>query len=259
MQRNEHEVDNNSKSPFGFTLLEAFEKASKIKDLFNSVSDKYDLMNDVMSLGAHRLWKSRFINRLPIFRNSMHLDVAGGTGDISILLQKKYCNFNVRSIVLDQSEDMIKKGKSKAMDQGITSEIQWVHGQSEELPFEDHQFDLYTISFGLRNVTSREKTYQEALRVLKPGGYFYCLEFSHVKPSMLNRAYAFYRDTIIPYMGELVANDKASYQYLADSIATFPTQDALKNELSEAGFDACSYESWFEGIVALHTGMKPLD
>lgn len=259
MSNSENKVNNESNSPFGFSFLSAFEKASKIKDLFNSVSDKYDLMNDVMSLGAHRLWKSRFINRLPVFKNSKHLDVAGGTGDISILLQKKYHNFSIQSVVLDQSEDMMSKGKLKAMDQGITSEIEWIHGQSEELPFENNQFDLYTISFGLRNVTSREKTYQEALRVLKPGGHFYCLEFSHVNSSMLKMPYSFYRDTIIPCMGELVANDKASYQYLADSIATFPVADALKNELSDAGFEYCSYEAWFEGIVALHKGMKPFD
>lgn len=257
MQNSSDETQNQNRSPFGFSFLSAFEKASKIKDLFNSVSDKYDLMNDVMSFGAHRFWKSRLINRLPVFKNSKHLDVAGGTGDISILLQKKYHNFNVQSFVLDQSQDMMKKGKLKAMDQGITSEIQWVHGQSEELPFDDNQFDLYTISFGLRNVTSRDKTYQEALRVLKPGGHFYCMEFSHVNASMLNMAYAFYRDTIIPYMGELVANDKASYQYLADSIATFPKAEELKTELTNAGFDVCAYESWFEGIVALHKGMKP--
>ncbi len=257
MDKIEIDSENEKKSPFGFSFLNAFEKSEKIKDLFNSVSGKYDLMNDVMSLGAHRYWKNRFINRLSVFPNSTHIDVAGGTGDISILLQKKFSDFNVKSVVLDQSEDMILTGKSKALDKGISTEIEWVQGQSENLPFEDNQFDLYTISFGLRNVTSREKTFQEALRILKPGGHYFCLEFSHVQKTLLNTAYSFYRDTIIPYMGELVANDKKSYQYLADSIATFPKAADLKNEMLESGFDLCVFESWFEGVVALHKGMKP--
>ncbi|MBA4249899.1 MAG: bifunctional demethylmenaquinone methyltransferase/2-methoxy-6-polyprenyl-1,4-benzoquinol methylase UbiE [Candidatus Pelagibacter sp.] len=257
MVNKENKGSEENTSPFGFSFLKAMEKSAKIKDLFNSVSDKYDLMNDLMSLGAHRFWKSRFINQLPVFPNSMHIDVAGGTGDISILLQKKFNDFSVKSIVLDQSEDMIRMGRIKALDQGISTEIDWKQGQSENLPFEDNYFDLYTISFGLRNVTSREKTLQEALRVLKPGGHFFCLEFSHVQKSLLNLAYSFYRDTVIPYMGELVANDKSSYQYLADSIVTFPQAVDLKNEMMEQGFILCSYESWFEGIVALHKGMKP--
>jgi demethylmenaquinone methyltransferase/2-methoxy-6-polyprenyl-1,4-benzoquinol methylase len=177
---------------FGFKQIPRPEKASLVQDLFSRVSPNYDIMNDFMSLGLHRLWKQSFVARMNLNENDHILDVAAGTGDISISFHKKFSFLNLKTTLLDLTPSMLQEGRRKAIDQGIIKNIDWIAGQAESLPLEDNSIDIYTISFGLRNVADRTKSLHEAFRALKTGGRFYCLEFSQLEHNSLQKIYDLY-------------------------------------------------------------------
>jgi len=243
---------------FGFKKVGNKEKTSLVRDVFRRVASKYDLMNDAMSLGVHRLWKDEFINMLRL-RSNMHiLDVAGGTGDIAfrILKQAEKFNNSIEVTVCDINEHMIQNGRDKAIDQGFVRNLNWRVGNGEQLPFPDDTFDAYTISFGLRNISDIPLALKEAHRVLKTGGQFFCLEFSKVESDLLKKLYHTYSFGVIPKLGKLIANDQESYQYLVESIEQFPDQKTLANLMHESGFQQTTFRNLTNGIVAIHSGMK---
>lgn len=238
---------------FGFEKISTALKTPRISDLFNRVSSRYDLMNDLMSFGMHRLWKRRFVESLPLHDQGRYLDVAGGTGDIAsaIAARLKKCGFCAETLVCDLTPGMMEEGRKKGGD------LFWVCGNAEDLPFLDGSVDVVTMAFGLRNMTHRDRALQEAHRVLRPGGTFACLEFSHpVAP--LQKAYDFYSFQVIPRIGQCVAQDQAAYQYLSESIRTFPSREALSASLREQGFQGVHFEIFTGGIVAVHQGQKAL-
>jgi demethylmenaquinone methyltransferase/2-methoxy-6-polyprenyl-1,4-benzoquinol methylase len=237
---------------FGFRKSEAGERTRLVKEVFASVAPKYDLMNDLMSLGVHRLWKADFVSQIDPKRGDKVLDLAGGTGDIAMLLTKRGASVTV----CDINPEMLKAGKARAADKGFFGKIEWVEGNAEELPFKDAQFDLVTIAFGLRNVTHIGKALGEVLRVLKPGGRFYCLEFSRPSLPLLERVYDRYSFTILPFLGKKVAGDEASYRYLAESIRAFPAQEKLCGLMNDAGFNTVKFRNLSLGIAAIHSGYK---
>ncbi|CAO2629214.1 2-methoxy-6-polyprenyl-1,4-benzoquinol methylase, mitochondrial [Lemmus lemmus] len=210
-------------------------------------------MNDMMSLGIHRAWKDLLIRKMHPLPGTQLLDVAGGTGNtlLGVLGKAEYpvC------WVCDINREMLKVGKQKAVDQGHTA-VAWVLGDAEELPFDDDKFDVYTIAFGIRNVTHIDRALQEAHRVLKPGGRFLCLEFSQVNDPLISRLYDLYSFQVIPVIGEVIAGDWKSYQYLVESIRKFPNQEEFKEMIEDAGFQKVTYESLTAGIVAIHSGFK---
>lgn len=242
---------------FGFKQIPRPEKASLVQDLFSRVSSKYDIMNDLMSFGLHRCWKRSFIARMHLKEHDHIVDVAGGTGDISILLHKTLPFLNLRTTLIDLTPSMLEEGYRKAIDQGVIKNIEWVAGQAESLPLNDNSVDIYTISFGLRNVADRTKALSEAFRVLKPGGRFYCLEFSHMEQQHLQKIYDFYSFSVLPFLGKHIAKDESAYQYLAESIRNFPNCQTLIKELDDVGFSKTQGTAWAQGIVAFHEGTKP--
>ncbi len=236
---------------FGFEKVTADEKTERVTNVFERVASRYDVMNDIMSLGLHRLWKHRFVESLPLRKEGVYLDVAAGTGDIAQSLYKRLKSFgmNASLTVSDINPAMIDVGQKRY------PHLSWLLANAEELPLEDNSVDVYTIAFGLRNVTQKDKALEEAFRVLKPGGKFACLEFSQVR-APLQKFYDFYSFHIIPKMGELIAHDRESYQYLSESIRTFPTREALLDLMEQAGFDKVRCQTYTGGVVALHTGYK---
>ena len=237
--------------------LDAQEKSffkKEIHHLFNRISSSYDLMNDIMSGGLHRVWKDIFVKRVAPQAGEIFLDLAGGTGDITQRLLKK-TQQNSDLFVADLNFKMIYLGRSRLIDQGLIKNIYWTVACAEDLPFPNDSFDKITISFGLRNVSDRRKSLEEIYRVLKPNGTFFCLEFSHPSFPILRKAYQCY-STFIPLMGDFIAQDRAAYQYLVDSIQRFPLQEALQKEFEEMGFLSCSFENLTGGIVAIHQGTK---
>lgn len=238
---------------FGFQAVEADEKTAKVKDVFSRVASRYDLMNDFMSGGVHRLWKRAFVRRIRPQPWHEILDVAGGTGDISFLMHKAGQS---HITVSDINPEMLKVGQARAADRGLVGKLKWAEANAEELPFADNSFDVYTIAFGLRNVTHIDKALREAHRVLKPGGRFFCLEFSKPAYEPLRKMYDAYSFKVIPQIGGLVANDKESYQYLVESIRQFPHQQGLKLKLEDAGFKHAKFENLTGGIAAIHSGVK---
>jgi demethylmenaquinone methyltransferase/2-methoxy-6-polyprenyl-1,4-benzoquinol methylase len=244
---------------FGFEpVADAAEKTSRVRDVFKSVAGDYDLMNDLMSGGLHRIWKRRLIAQIRPRAGMACLDVAGGTGDIAFLLHNatKDKDGHSQITVSDINPAMLEVGKQRATDRGLLNKLQWVEGNAESLPFKDNSFDLYTIAFGLRNVAQIDKALADAYRILKPGGRFFCLEFSKPVTSVLRKAYDLYSFNIIPFLGEKVAQDRASYQYLVESIRQFPDQKTLVKKLQNAGFKQCTYHNMSAGIVAIHCGVK---
>lgn len=246
---------------FGHRTVSIEEKQAGVQSVFGRVFKRYDLMNDLMSGGLHHLWKKAFCAKARLSPHMHHLDVAAGTGDIYRHLQKKAAAQNIPFSItaLDYSYGMLNEGKKISIDKNAFLNLNWVTGNASALPFKNNTFDLYTIAFGLRNVAAQKEALQEAFRVLKPGGQFLCLEFSHVQSKPLNKLYKLYRENVIPKLGGLIANDKDAYQYLSDSIATFMTQDTFLTLLNETGFAATSYENLTDGIVAIHQGWKPHD
>lgn len=238
---------------FGFKTVAEGEKESMVRGVFDGVAENYDLMNDLMSGGVHRLWKTTFVEQLRPKPTMKLLDVGGGTGDIAFKAMDGGC---ADVTVCDINHNMLRVGRDRALDKGRLTGLTWVTGNAEALPFEDKQFDAYTIAFCLRNVTHIEEALKEARRVLKPGGHFLCLEFSQVTTPMLEKFYDVYSFKILPKMGELVAKDREAYQYLAESIRRFPPQGKLVELLKQAGFGRGTYRNLSGGIAAIHSAWR---
>ena len=240
---------------FGRKSVTPQEKTKLVLDVFDSVASRYDIMNDLMSVGIHRLWKDTLIRKIRPTAALKFLDVAGGTGDIAFRIAKA-AGTAENITISDINAQMLEVGKGRAIDHGFVGGFKWVEANAETLPFEDNSFDVYTISFGLRNVTHIDVALAEAYRVLKPGGRFYCLEFGHLDNDMLQKLYDLYSFTIIPKMGELVTRDRESYQYLVESIRAFPQREELCKRLKAAQFDVAKATPLSMGIVSIHEAWK---
>jgi demethylmenaquinone methyltransferase/2-methoxy-6-polyprenyl-1,4-benzoquinol methylase len=239
---------------FGFETVREDEKAGKVQGVFSSVASKYDIMNDVMSVGIHRVWKDAMMDWLAPRPGQKLLDVAGGTGDISFRFLKRAGAGH--ATVLDITEPMLVEGRKRAEAEDMSESLNWVVGDAMALPFEDNTFDVYTISFGIRNVTRPQEALNEAYRVLRPGGRLMVLEFSQLPNPMMQAAYDAYSFNVIPKMGKLIANDSESYQYLVESIRNFPDQDTFLEMVKFAGFGNAKFRNMTLGVAALHSGWK---
>ncbi len=240
---------------FGYKTVRAEDKAQKVAEVFHSVAAKYDLMNDLMSLGIHRLWKRFAIHLSGVRRGQQVLDIAGGTGDLAKVFSREV-GPQGHVVLSDINESMLNVGRDRLLDAGCTN-VDFVLANAETLdPFADNSFDLLTISFGLRNVTDKDAALQSMFRVLKPGGRLLILEFSKPVFEPFSKLYDLYSFTALPFMGKLVANDAESYRYLAESIRMHPDQRTLKNMMENAGFVQCDYHNLTGGIVAVHRGFK---
>ncbi|CAM8984793.1 hypothetical protein QQ045_008778 [Rhodiola kirilowii] len=258
---------------FGFKDVREEEKSRLVGNVFSSVASSYDLMNDLMSGGLHRLWKDRLVSDLNPYPGMKQLDVAGGTGDVAFRILDRVSSIKHRALqdasaddlqdetkiyVCDINPNMLNVGKKRAMERGLAEQksLVWVEGDAEALSFDDKSMDGYTIAFGIRNVTHIEKVLAEAYRVLKPGGRFLCLELSHVEVPVFKELYDYYSFSVIPAVGELVTGDRNSYQYLVESIRRFPSQDVFASMIADAGFQKVEYENLIGGVVAIHSGLK---
>lgn len=241
------------KEDFGYRKVGAGEKQGMVGEVFSSVAGRYDLMNDLMSGGMHRLWKNEFVSMVHAGPSASILDLAGGTGDIAVRMHERT---GAPVTICDINADMMKVGRAKQFDKGRAEGLRFVCGNAESLPVPDGSLDLITIAFGLRNVTHIEKALDEACRALKPGGQFLCLEFSKVSTRLLRKIYDQYSFHVIPKIGELVAGDRDSYQYLVESIRLFPKQEKLKKMMEQAGFGRVSYKNLSLGVVAIHQGWR---
>ena len=239
---------------FGFETVREGEKAGRVQGVFNSVASKYDVMNDVMSMGIHRIWKDAMMDWLAPRPGQRLLDVAGGTGDISFRFLKRAGHGH--ATVLDLTEPMLVEGRKRAEAAAMVNSLDWVVGDAMSLPFPDNTFDVYTISFGIRNVTRPADALAEAYRVLKPGGRLMVLEFSQIPNPAMQWAYDRYSFNVIPTMGKIIANDRDSYQYLVESIRKFPDQDTFLQMVRDAGFEQAKYRNLTLGVAALHSGWK---
>ena len=240
---------------FGFQNVPESQKADKVAEVFHSVAAKYDLMNDLLSGGMHRLWKRFTIELSGVRSGNRVLDIAGGTGDLT----RKFSSLvgpTGEVVLADINDSMLKVGRDRLLDKGVAGNVVFVQADAEKLPFPDNHFDVVTIAFGLRNVTHKEDALRSMLRVLKPGGRLLVLEFSQVAQP-LRKPYDWYSLNVLPLMGKLITNDAESYRYLAESIRMHPDQETLKAMMSEAGFERTSYHNMTGGIVALHRGIKP--
>ena len=242
------------KTHFGARDVPTSEKAGLVRGVFESVAGRYDLMNDVMSLGIHRLWKDAMMDWLAPRNGQRLLDVAGGTGDIAFRFLKRAPS--AQAVVVDLTEDMLIAGQERAESLTYRDSIEWMVGDAMALPFQDGSFDVYTISFGIRNVTDIPKALAEAYRVLKPGGRLMVLEFSHLPEPAAQAAYDAYSFNVIPRMGQAITGDRESYQYLVESIRKFPDQEVFAKLISDARFDNVKFRNLSMGIAALHSGWK---
>lgn len=240
---------------FGYRDVAVDEKASLVRGVFDSVAGKYDLMNDLMSMGVHRLWKRHFISISNIQPGQSVLDLAGGTGDIAALISKRVGSQG-RVVLSDINESMLAVGRARMEDRGLVGNIEYSLANAENLPFQDGEFDAVTIAFGLRNVTDQNAALREMFRVLKPGGRAMILEFSRVEFEGLRKIYDGYSFGILPRLGKLVANDEESYRYLAESIRKHPAQDELADMMVAAGFSNVTYLNMTGGVVAIHSGYR---
>ena len=243
------------KTKFGYKEIDKKDKPSKVNQVFTSVSNRYDLMNDFMSLGIHRVWKESMLDWLAPRRGQSLIDVAGGTGDIAFNFIKR-AKTGANATILDLTESMMIEGKKKIIDLPEESQINWVCGDAMRMPFSNSTFDVYTISFGIRNVTDISKTLSEAYRVLKPGGRLMILEFSSVNNDLISWIYDKYSFNIIPKLGDFVSNDRESYQYLVESIRKFPNQEKFSEMIINEGFRKVKYRDLTFGIAALHSAWK---
>lgn len=260
---------NSKQTDFGFKRINRDEKEHLVKGIFSNVAKKYDLMNDLMSAGVHRIWKNKMvdeinlsqINSLPNhnYKDSIKfIDVAGGTGDIAFRITKKAREKNLAHTieVVDINQEMLNCGKDRAVDLNLFSHLNFICANGENLPFSDNNFDFFTIAFGIRNFTNIDQGLREAYRVLKPNGKFICLEFSQVNNYFLQKFYDCYSFNIIPHIGEIILKDRESYQYLVESIRKFPNQEKFQKMLEEAGFKNTSYQNLSFGTAAIHIGYK---
>ena len=236
---------------FGYTKVNSKQKTKLVQNVFSSVAPSYDIMNDLMSLGMHRLWKKRFVETVNLKENEIILDVGSGSGDIASEILKE--NLSTSLYLLDLNEEMLLEGRKRLKKE---KNIKYFIGNAEKLNFENNFFDKYTISFCLRNVTEYLLSIKEAYRVLKPGGKYCCLEFSTPKSSLISSSYKIYKSKVLPLLGEIVAKDKNAYNYLSESIDLFPSQEELSKNLQDCGFSKVETINLFNGIVAIHTGYK---
>lgn len=239
---------------FGFETVPEDQKAGRVQGVFNSVASKYDIMNDVMSVGIHRIWKEAMMDWLAPRSGQKLLDVAGGTGDISFKFLKRAGSGH--ATVLDLTEPMLIEGRKRAEADKMADSIDWVVGDAMALPFEDNTFDVFTISFGIRNVTRPQDALAEAYRVLKSGGRLVVLEFSHLPNDGMQKLYDLYSFNVIPQMGKMIAGDRDSYQYLVESIRKFPDQETFLAMIRDAGFENAKYRNLTMGVAVLHSGWK---
>jgi|TARA_B100001094_G_C18140791_1_gene777758 demethylmenaquinone methyltransferase/2-methoxy-6-polyprenyl-1,4-benzoquinol methylase len=241
---------------FGYETVDAKEKAGRVAGVFHSVADNYDLMNDLMSAGIHRLWKHMTIEMSGVRKGHKVLDIAGGTGDLAAKFSKIVGSEG--SVVLaDINESMLKVGRDRLIDRGITENVTFSQADAQYLPFPDNTFNVITIAFGLRNVTDKDMALRSMLRVLKPGGKLLILEFSKPTSSLLSKIYDTYSFNVLPRLGKIFANDSDSYKYLAESIRMHPDQSTLLQMLDSAGFENTDFHNMTGGVVALHRGIKP--
>lgn len=240
---------------FGYEAVDPAEKATKVRQVFDRVASRYDLMNDLMSGGVHRLWKDALVDWLAPRRGIHHLDVAGGTGDVAFRIMDRVGS-DARMTVCDINHAMLEVGRDRAIDRGLVHGLSWVAGDAMALPFRDKSVDSYTIAFGIRNVTHIDRALHEAYRVLKPGGRFLCLEFSRLLVPQLRTIYDQYSLRMIPLMGRLVANDSESYRYLVESIRRFPDQKSFARLVADAGFGLVKVRNLSGGVAAIHSGWR---
>jgi demethylmenaquinone methyltransferase / 2-methoxy-6-polyprenyl-1,4-benzoquinol methylase len=240
---------------FGYRRVAEDEKSTLVRGVFDSVARRYDLMNDLMSGGIHRLWKLEFVDRLAPRRGETVLDVAGGTGDIAFGIRERTGGAGA-IVVCDITQSMIEIGRDRAVDRGVLHGIEFLCGDAEKLPIASASVDAYTIAFGLRNVTDIDAALAEARRVLKPGGRFFCLEFSRIVVPALAGLYDFYSFRILPWIGGLIARDRDAYQYLVESIRRFPAQDELVERIAAAGLERARYRNLTGGIAAIHSAWR---
>jgi len=242
------------KTHFGYRQVPVEEKARRVQGVFDSVADNYDLMNDVMSAGIHRLWKRYAVGMSGIRAGQTVLDLAGGTGDITRLLAPRVGDEG-HVVLTDINAAMLSNGRRALLDSGITGNVTFAQVDAEQLPFPENSFDLVTIAFGLRNVTDKQRALDSICRVLKPGGCLLVLEFSRPAKA-LKPVYDFYSLNILPKLGKLIAGDEESYRYLAESIRMHPDQETLQSMMQQAGFERCDYHNLSGGIVAIHRGYR---
>ncbi len=247
-------ADDTKTTHFGFQTVEETEKAGMVHGVFTNVASRYDVMNDVMSGGIHRLWKDAMMDWLAPRDGQKLLDVAGGTGDIAFRFLKRAPG--ATATVLDMTESMLLEGERRSEAAQLAEKLDWVVGDAMALPFPDNTFDVYTISFGIRNVTRIPDALSEAFRVLRPGGRLMVLEFSQLPNDGLQKLYDLYSFNVIPRMGQAIAGDRDSYQYLVESIRKFPDQDTFASMIRDAGFERVAYRNLSFGIAALHSGWK---
>ncbi len=246
---------NQQTTDFGYKKVPVEEKVKHVADVFHSVASRYDLMNDLMSMGIHRIWKRFTIEMSGVRKGHRVLDIAGGTGDLTMQFSK-LVGAEGEVVLADINESMLKVGRDRLIDRGCATNIEYVQANAECLPFPDNYFDCVSIAFGLRNVTDKNKALRSMTRVLKPGGRLLVLEFSKPTNPLISKAYDTYSFTALPVMGKLVANDSESYRYLAESIRMHPDQETLKGMMEDAGLARCRYYNMTGGVVALHMGIK---
>lgn len=240
---------------FGFRTVNRDDKARLVRAVFDSVAGKYDLMNDLMSMGIHRVWKRLALQLSHVRPGERVLDLAGGTGDMTRLFRQKV-GAHGAVVLSDINAEMLKRGRDRLLDEGVADGVFYAQIDAESLPFRDNQFDCVCIAFGLRNVTQKENALKSMYRVLKPGGRVIILEFSQVQGEMFRKTYDVYSFKVLPLIGKLVANDEDSYRYLAESIRMHPDQETLKHMMRDAGFDRTEYFNFTHGVVAVHRGYK---
>ncbi len=247
--------ENPDTTHFGFEEVAWAEKAGKVREIFDSVASRYDLMNDLMSAGIHRLWKKFTIEQTGLRPGQRALDVAGGTGDLSSAMARK-TGAEGLVVLTDINAAMLERGRNRLLDEGLAGNLSFAQANAECLPFADDSFDCVTIAFGLRNVTDKDAALRSMFRVLRPGGQLLVLEFSQPVVPGLKPFYEFYSFHILPVLGRLIASDEDSYRYLAESIRRHPDQETLSGMMSAAGFEKTQYHNLSGGIVALHRGYK---
>ncbi|MDV6320306.1 bifunctional demethylmenaquinone methyltransferase/2-methoxy-6-polyprenyl-1,4-benzoquinol methylase UbiE [Chromohalobacter sp. HP20-39] len=240
---------------FGYQEVPVEEKADRVAQVFHSVAARYDVMNDLMSFGVHRLWKRLTLERAGVRPGHHVLDIAGGTGDLALKFSR-LVGPRGRVVLADINASMLRVGRDKLLDNGVGDNVEYVQANAETLPFADNSFDCITIAFGLRNVTDKDAALRSMARVLKPGGRLLVLEFSKPASAALSRLYDEYSFRVLPRMGEWVAQDGESYRYLAESIRMHPDQETLKAMMADAGLERVEYTNMTGGVVALHRGIK---
>lgn len=247
--------DKNKQTHFGYQTVNQDEKAAKVAEVFHSVASKYDVMNDLMSLGVHRLWKRFTIDFASVRPGQRVLDLASGTGDLALKFSE-LVEDKGQVVLSDINDSMLGIARTRLIDAGCLSNTLFVQADAEQLPFPDNYFDCITMAFGLRNVTRKENALKSMYRVLKPGGKCLILEFSKPNSTLLSKVYDSYSFSVLPFLGKVIAGDSASYKYLAESIRMHPDQEKMKTMMTEAGFEDCDYHNLTGGIVALHRGYK---